>query len=201
MQLSELIKDYGAFIALTVGLGTTAGFAYRGMKAQLEASFELQKIQPLSDKIDLISKKVTEIDSIVKLSATQTIADKTNELSDSIELEKKKKQFIIEWLSQPFYEADANGYIISLNDSLLGLIGMDRETAIGYGWLNSIAEGHATRVRTEWESAIRHHAIEFETLYRLKKDGKMYRSRAKILRDLTGEVKYIFGTVTPHEKV
>lgn len=89
--MEELIKNYGTFVALCVGLTTIAGFAYKGMSAQIEASFELKKIQPLSDKIDSLAVKIQEIDSIVKLSATQTLADKTHELGEAIDLEKKKE--------------------------------------------------------------------------------------------------------------
>lgn len=182
------------------GLITLAVACYKVVKYMSLMEASVAQINTVKQQLDDIDKKVDEIESIVKLSATTTIADRTLELGDAIELEKKKKQVITELLNQPFYECDENGYATSLNDSLLSVFGMERETAIGYGWLNAISEGHNTRVKEEWENAIKHNAIEFETVYRVKKDGRMYKTTAKILRDSKGGIKFIFGTVTLYEK-
>jgi PAS domain-containing protein len=98
-------------------------------------------------------------------------------------------------LNQPFYEADANGYAFFFNEALLTVLGLDMDSAIGYGWLKAVSEADARRVQEEWEYHIKHNMLRFDTTYRVKKDGKMYRSVAIILRDEQKEIKYIFGTV------
>lgn len=132
----------------------------------------------LVDKVNRIDGKLDQILNVAKV----------------IEKKQKTDRHLS---SQPIYECDENGYATFLNDSLLEILGMSLEEALGYGWVKAVRPFDQERILVEWKLAVSHGA-EFNSVYTFinqetHKQTKV-NGRAKIERDEHKNILYIIGT-------
>jgi len=131
----------------------------------------------LVDKVNRIDSKLDEILNITRV----------------IEKKQKTDRHLS---SQPLYECDENGYATFLNDSLLEILGMDMEQALGYGWVKAVKQIDQERVLNEWKLAVEH-GLEFNSVYTFinQENHKQTKvnGKAKIERDEKKNILYIIG--------
>ena len=155
---------------------------------------ELKAIPIVKDELVKLKHTLNEIQKVVNAGSADNIASKVDKVIKANRLAYKREQYIRELAHQPFYECTENGHAFFLNDSLLDLLGIDANGALGYGWLKAVSEFEQEKVYREWERAVKHDN-EFRIEYTIKKTKQKVLSIAKIARDEVGKIQFIIGTV------
>jgi len=131
--------------------------------------------------------------------AMNRIETKLGEVKNDVAVLKGRESARMYLDAQPTFECDANGYATALNKSLLDLMGLEIDEAIGYGWLKSVKQIDQDRVQREWESSVMN-GREFNSNYTLinqitHKETNVH-GRARIERGKE-DIVFIIGTCNP----
>lgn len=112
-----------------------------------------------------------------------------------------KQQIILDLLGLPVWNSSLDGQAIHLSESLLTLMGVDHEDAIGWGWLSAIHPEDRSRIRSEYIRSVTDHR-GFSEYYRFKhRDGSiiyvqgtaypLWNSQTKLPTSYIGRAKQI----------
>lgn len=197
MTIKEAVDFYSVVAACIISTGTILGTSWWLLKIALSVSKKLDSLPLLELKVDKIIKEQDEQGLIVRVSATQTLLDKTKELESELDISKEKINVMNELLHQPLYECDANGNLYFANEALVDLIGAKNvESFYGRGWMNYIEEPYRTHIEDDYNRDIKYNK-SYKYRYPISSETKRFyiENVGKVYRDITGEIKFILGTI------
>jgi PAS domain-containing protein len=156
--------------------------------------------------VPALEKDVNEIKLQLRTNGGTSLKDAVNriekavgEVRSDVAILKGRESARMYLDSQPTFECDAQGFATALNKSLLDILGLEIDEAIGYGWLKAVKPMDQDRVVREWEMSVRN-GREFNSNYTLvnqvtHKETKVH-GRARIERDKE-DIIFIIGSCNP----
>lgn len=176
-----------------VELGVLVLGGYRMFRAISSIQDNVSKLPAFKAELDDMHKLLNQIQNLVKAGSSDNILSRIEALANENLNIHKKEQAVRELIHQPFFECSANGYLIRINDSMCDVLKMNREKAIGYGWMSIVHPVEQDKMIREWECFIRF-GKEFSGSF-LIKDQSRLNLWAKIERDDKREPIFIIGTI------
>lgn len=144
-----------------------------------------------------------EGDTRVPVRSSGVLLDVTARRADEAALRATEQRFrqLAESLPQLVWTCDSNGSCDYLSPQWTEFTGAERDTKLGFGWLESVHPDDVQRAIDAWRMAMPVGGT-FDTEFRLRRaDGvyRWFRGRAVPVRDENGEIVKWFGTNTDIE--
>lgn len=192
--------DYYALVtACIISTGTIIGTSIFLIRVALSVSKKLDSLPKIEADIKKIEKEQNEQGVIVRISATQTLLDKTKELESELEISKEREKAINELLHQPLYECDSNGNLFFANDAFVELIGANNvDDLYGHGWMNFIEDPYRLRIETQYNTDIKYNkSFKYKYPIHSEKAQKRYYidNVGKVFRGVDNKILFILGTI------
>lgn len=142
---------------ITVTLGTLAAIG----GAFIWARKEWEKSSKFREGVTALSSLPEKIDSIlqeVRPDGGNSLRDKVEGIGASlktyIQLSDSRFRFMADTAGILMFEHDKDGLCVWVSDGWCALTGMQREDAIGNGWVNAVAASDRPRVMEAWRRAV-----------------------------------------------
>jgi len=182
-----------------VEVGAVGAFLFKGNFLMTSINKKLSTVPKLETDVTEIKLQLRTNGGTSLKDAVNRIETKLGEVRTDVAVLKGRESARMYLDAQPTFECDANGYATALNKSLLDIVGMEIDEAIGYGWLKAVKTIDQDRVQREWESSVRN-GREFNSNYTFinqitHKETKIH-GRARIERGKE-DIVFIIGTCNP----
>ena len=198
-MIKDLLDYYALITACIVSTISILGTSFFLIKIALSVSKKLDTLPTIQADIKRIETEQKEQGVIVRISATQTLLDKTKELESELEISKEREKTINELLHQPLYECDANGNLFFANDALVELIGASKvDDLYGHGWMNFIEDPYRLRIETQYNTDIKYNkSFKYKYPIHSEKAQKRYYidNVGKVFRGVDNSILFILGTI------
>lgn len=174
-------------------------FLFKGNILLVSINSKLATVPKLETDVTEIKLQLRTNGGTSLKDAVNRIEKKLGEVRSDISILKGRESARMYLDAQPTFECDANGYATALNKSLLTILGLEIDEAIGYGWLKAVKPIDQDRVMREWEASVRN-GREFSSYYTFvnattHKENKVH-GRARIERNKE-DIIFIIGTCEP----
>jgi PAS domain-containing protein len=179
-----------------IEVGAVGAFLLKGNLLLTSIHKNLAGVSKLETDITEIKLQLRTNGGTSLKDAINRIESKLGEVREDVSVLKGRESARMYLDAQPTFECDANGYATALNKSLLDIMGLDIDEAIGYGWLKAVKAIDQDRVQKEWEASVRN-GREFNSNYTFinqvtHKETNVH-GRARIERNKE-DIIFIIGT-------
>ena len=138
-----------------IEVGAVGAFLLKGNLLLTSIHKNLAGVSKLETDITEIKLQLRTNGGTSLKDAINRIESKLGEVREDVSVLKGRESARMYLDAQPTFECDANGYATALNKSLLDIMGLDIDEAIGYGWLKAVKAIDQDRVQKEWEASVR----------------------------------------------
>lgn len=182
-----------------VEIGAVGAFLFKGNILLSSINKKLETVPKLETDVTEIKLQLRTNGGTSLKDAVNRIEKKLGEVREDVSILKGRESARMYLDAQPTFECDSNGYSTALNKSLLDILGLEIDEAIGYGWLKAVKPIDQDRIQKEWESSVRN-GREFNSYYtfvnqKTHKETKVH-GRARIERSKE-DIIFIIGTCNP----
>lgn len=170
-------------------------------------AFHFRVVRPAMKTFKAVGEMVPKVEHLAAEFSPNgglSMKDRITNIDNSVRMLKHQRRQDDDCAAKPLFECDANGTCVYANYAMADLLGVDRESLLGRGWLSAIRPDDRLEQWEQWIGSVRN-GIPYAAVYEVQnartKKKFIVKATAHVVSDGAGNPLRYFGHIERHQEL